>query len=125
MGLPVLAAGRARYSLVEAVEAPAKREDYSGKLAGWLAADQIEQNENYRENARKFLYFELYRSSLDFSSYLIPDKTLAGFVSLSHFDPEQLLEDPNGVLSVLRNGILNGTPFNDTSLDLNAIHNAS
>lgn len=111
LGAPVLCAGRARYTQVPTVFFPASREEYLRTLEGFLDSERIEVPEAFRRNARRFLYFELFHASLDFSPFLHPDPTLPGFVVFRNVLPGMLAPDSSQLGSVLLNGVLDGRPF--------------
>jgi hypothetical protein len=64
----------------------------------------------YPVNARRFLYYQLFRSSLPFERYL-QAHPLPGFVQLRSFSWEDLLPQNSPALRVISNGLLHGKPF--------------
>jgi hypothetical protein len=76
---------------------------------GFLDAHEIEVPPVFRENARSFLYHELFAASLDLSEFLKPDESLQGMVTFSGFSPDRL--QSSRTLEVIQNGILLDTPF--------------
>ncbi len=117
LGSPVLSAGRARFTQIPTVFFPESRNKYKERLLGFLDAQEIEVPPSFRENARSFLFHELFAASLDLSEFLEPDESLQGMVTLSGFSPDRL-RDSNS-LETIRNGILHYTPFL-LSLDVEA-----
>jgi hypothetical protein len=109
LGSPVLSAGRARFTQIPTVFFPESRKKYEESLLGFLGAQEIEVPPSYRENARSFLYHELFAASLDLSEFLEPDESLQGMVTFSGFSPARL--QSSRPLEVIRNGILHDTPF--------------
>lgn len=109
MGVPVLAAGRSRFSSAESVFMPDSRRGYLRKLEEFLAASKIKAPPEHAHNSRRFLYRELYHASLDFSEFLDPYPSMPGMVRFSDFDPDRLAEGPE--LKVVRQGILHGRRF--------------
>lgn len=109
LGAPVLCAGRARYTQEPTVFFPADRRAYVEQLESLLKADTIDVPSEFSENARRFLYYELYHASLDFSAFLRPFAGAPGNVGLSGFNPAALASSPE--IGVLRQGILEGAPF--------------
>jgi hypothetical protein len=109
LGKPVLCAGRARYTQADTVFFPADAEAYWLELARLLSEKSIQIPERFQRNARKFLYHELFRASLDLTPYLEIDPTLKGMVTLKEFDPEELRESPS--LNAIISGILQGHEF--------------
>ena len=60
-------------------------------------------------NARRFLYHELYRASLDLSAFLEPYPGVPGMVTFSEFDPQALAQSRE--LGTIQDGILRGRTF--------------
>lgn len=109
LGAPVLSAGRARFTQIPTVFFPESRMKYEEKLLGFLDAQEIETPPSFRENARSFLFHELFAASLDLSEFLEPDESLQGMATFSGFSPDRLrVSNP---LEIIRNGILHDTPF--------------
>jgi len=109
LGSPVLSAGRARFTQIPTVFFPESQKKYEESLLGYLDAQEIEVPSSFRENARSFLYHELFAASLDLSEFLESDESLQGMVTFSGFSPDRLLSSLP--LEVIRNGILHDTPF--------------
>jgi hypothetical protein len=109
LGAPVLCAGRARYTQVPTTYFPSDRKEYIHQLHEFLISKQIEVPPDFSENARRFLYHELYQASLDLSEFLRPYPDAAGMTLLTDFPPESLESSP--ALKVIAKGILEGTPF--------------
>jgi hypothetical protein len=64
----------------------------------------------FQKNARTFLYFQLYKSSISFEPFLTSSPR-AGLVHLKKFHWSQLLPENSPAMQILVNGVLNGTPF--------------
>jgi hypothetical protein len=111
LGALVLAAGRSRYSQADTVNFPQSRQDYQHELEALLSAPEVRAPERYRENARRFLYYQLYRSSLPFEALLEEDRVWAGYVRLKEFDPQQLLPENSAAMRAISDGILAGGDF--------------
>ncbi len=111
LGAPVLCAGRARYTQVPTVFFPRSREEYLATLEDFLAAGRIAVPEAFRRNARRFLYFELFHASLDFSPFLAPDPILPGFVVFRGFPAGLLAPGSSQLGSVLLSGVVERRPF--------------
>jgi hypothetical protein len=109
LGVPVLCAGRARYTQVPTVFFPRTQEDYKQELRRLLQADRIAVPPEFASNARRFLFYELYRASLDLSGLLRPYPGVPGMVTFSSFEPEAM--GTLAELGVVRDGILEGKPF--------------
>jgi len=70
MGMPVLCAGKARFTQYPTVFFPQNVGAYREKLAEMLKAESIDMPARFKRNARRFLYYQLYFSSLPFGKYL-------------------------------------------------------
>jgi hypothetical protein len=109
LGKPVLCAGRARYTQADTVTYPDSRQEYWGQLETMLYSEQIDVPKGFQQNARRFLYEELYHASLDLSDFLQEDPTLPGMVVFKEFDPQDLLD--SRALHAIYRGITGGAPF--------------
>ncbi len=110
-GAMVLCAGRARYTQVPSVLFPADRAEYFRMLSNLLDEETVEAPRQFRQNARLFLYRELFHYSLDFSDYLEQDPTMPGFVLLKDSLYARQLTLNGTVLGMLARGILDGEQF--------------
>jgi hypothetical protein len=109
LGVPVLCAGRARYTTIDPGLLPANRQAYLAQLNSMLAVPSLSVSPDLVRRARKFLYNELFQASLDFSAYLRPYPSIPGMVTLSEFEPTSLESDP--IFPMLGRGILEGAAF--------------
>ncbi|GMR11354.1 MAG: hypothetical protein BMS9Abin28_2184 [Anaerolineae bacterium] len=108
-GKAVLCAGRARYTQANTVFMPSDKAEYFRQLESMLESSSIEAPPEFAENGRRFLYQELFRSSIDLSDFLIPYPSLPGMVLLRDFEPQALKEHP--ALEAIRRGVLDGATF--------------
>lgn len=111
MGKVVLAGGKARFTQLPTAYLPASAEEYTVKLEELLNADRLAAPDQFQMNARRFLYYQLYVTSLPFDQYLEEDAVWKGYVSPRKFLPEELLPEKSSTARVLVNGILKGDPF--------------
>ena len=107
-GRPVLCAGRARYTGADAAYTPATRDEYVNRLETLLVSPEAPPS-RHAANARRFLHFELYRASSDFSSLLKERPGFPGMVEWTSFEPEALSHSKP--LDVVVRGVLRGEPF--------------
>jgi hypothetical protein len=105
MGAMVLSAGRSRFSQAETVLLPRSREDYLQQFEAFLAAPEVQAPPHYSHNARRFLYYQLYYSSLPFDAYLEEDGIWPGYVRLKDFDWQQLLPENSPALHAIAEGL--------------------
>jgi len=110
MGKPVLCAGKARYTQYPMVFFPQSVESYHRASSEFLDADEILVPPEFRENARRFLYYQLYRASLPLEEFLQPGRRL-GSVYFRSFPVEKLLPENSPTLRVIQKGILKAAPF--------------
>jgi hypothetical protein len=111
MGAPVLCAGKARFTQLDTVFFPRSQREYMAVLEQFLAAEKVQADEEHRLNARRFLYYQLYRTSLPFDDFLEPEGVLPGFVRLKAFAPQDLLPDHSDTFKVITSGLLQGEDF--------------
>jgi len=111
LGKPVLCAGKARYTQLETVFFPEDQGSYVKMLEEFLEAEEVQAFEKHRINARRFLYFQLYRTSLPFDQFLEPDGIWPGFVRLKKFSWQDLLPENSLTLKTISDGILEEKGF--------------
>jgi hypothetical protein len=110
MGKFVLCAGKARYTQYETVFYPASAAEYVRKAEIFLATDQVEQPARYTSQARRVLYFQLFRTSLPFEQYLEPHSRM-GYVNLNSFPVDALKPVNSSAIHAIYDGVVNGKPF--------------
>lgn len=79
MGAAVLCGGKARFTQIPTVFLPTSVAEFRRLTEQFLDGDLIAVPPEFQQNARTFLYFQLFKTSLPFGSMLEPDIT-AGFV---------------------------------------------
>lgn len=110
MGVPVLCGGRARYTQYPTVFLPGSREAFRQQAEAMLTAEHIDLPTDFQRNARRFLYYQLYRVSLPFDRYL-QTSPRPGYVLLKPFTWRELLPEASPSLRAILNGILEDQPF--------------
>jgi Capsule polysaccharide biosynthesis protein len=111
MGFPVISAGRARYTQLPTVFFPPTPSDYLQQVNTFLDSTQISVPHEFRHNARRFLYYQLFRSSLSFSDYLEEDGIWPGFVRLKKFYPQSLTPSTSPAIKTIYQGVLKDGDF--------------
>lgn len=111
MGKPVLCAGKARFTQLDTVFFPVSKGDYLVKLGEFLEAQHVQALALHQVNARRFLYYQLYRTSLPFDRFIEPDGIWPGFVRLKEFSWQDLLPENSATLKVISEGLLTGQSF--------------
>jgi hypothetical protein len=108
LGRPVLCGGRARFTQYPIAFLPHSAAGYVEELRGMLAAGKIDVPADFRRNARRFLYYQLFRTSLPFDRFLQPSvrKTQAKLLPFSIAELRQA-----AALRTILAGFLNGGDF--------------
>lgn len=104
LGAPVLCGGKARYTQYPMVFLPETPQAYLEKAQEFLSAETIELPPEFQRNARRFLYYQLFRASLSFEKFL-KDVRRKGYVQLRSFAWQDLLPENSPTLQVLVDGI--------------------
>jgi hypothetical protein len=115
LGVPVLCAGRARFTQLPTVFFPDTPQAFRQQAEDFLAAEKISIPPEFKRNARRFLYYQLYRSSLPFTDFLQDDGIWPGFVRLKKFQPQSLSPSASPTIKTILNGILESGDFLLTS----------
>ena len=111
MGAAVLCAGRARLTQFETVFFPGSIPEYQRKTAEFLRAESIPVPPEFRANARRFLYYQLYKTSLPFDAFLEEDGVWTGYARLKKLQARDFAPGASVVLDTVVGGILKGAPF--------------
>lgn len=111
LGKAVLCGGKARYTPYETVYFPETPEDYRRQAKEFLNhRGKIEVPKNFLNNARRFMYYQLFKVSLPFDEF-IEEHTRPGYVRLKSIDWRQIKPDNSATTQVLVNGIIHGKTF--------------
>ncbi|MGB9674371.1 MAG: hypothetical protein ACPL3P_09555, partial [Anaerolineales bacterium] len=110
LGVLVLCAGKARYTQYPTVLFPKSIEDYDELAQALLEVEKIEFPETFRRNARRFLYYQLYRVSLPFGKYLEVGPR-PGFVQLKDFSWKALLPEYSPTMRTIIKGMFEDEAF--------------
>jgi len=110
MGAAVLCGGKARFTQYPTVFFPQSPDDFSQKAEEFLTDDQIKVPDEFRRNARRFLYYQLFRSSLPLDPFLTtgPQPSLTRF---RDFSWEQLSPEKSPAIEAILRGILDQGDF--------------
>ena len=108
MGAAVLCAGRARFTQYPTVFFPQTVDDVKRKMKEFLDAEKVEAPAEFKRNARRFLYYQLFRASLPFGDFLEPSVRTTQ-TRLKSFALDGLLK--SGAIKAISNGILVGKDF--------------
>lgn len=110
MGKPVLCAGKARFTQYPTVFFPRTIEEVRSKMQEFLAAASIEVPAEFRRNARRFLYYQLFRTSLPFGDFLEPSVRTTQ-TRLKSFELEELAPGKSKAIEAIFDGLLNDGDF--------------
>ena len=111
MGKAVLCGGRARYTPYNTVYFPDSPEEYQLKAEDFLSTgNRIEIPAEKIVNARRFMYFQLFKASIPFDEFLEED-TKPGYVRLKPVNWRQLKPENSQVMRTLVDGIVHVKPF--------------
>jgi hypothetical protein len=108
MGVAVLCAGKARFTQYPTVFFPQTVEDVRRRMKEFLNADKIEVPAAFKRNARRFLYYQLFRTSLPFDEFLEPSVRTTQ-TRLKSFELDELVEAE--AMKAIFDGILEGGDF--------------
>lgn len=108
MGAAVLCAGKARFTQYPTVFFPQTVDEVKSKMKEFLAAENIEVPADFKRNARRFLYYQLYRTSLPFGDFLEPSVRTTQ-TKLKTFQLDDLLASNS--IKVITEGVLENGDF--------------
>ena len=110
MGAAVLCAGKARFTQYPTVFFPQTVEDVRRKMKEFLASEKIDIPSEFRRNARRFLYYQLFRTSLPFGDFLEPSVRTTQ-TRLKSFVLESLSPENSKAIEAIFDGLLNDGDF--------------
>jgi len=111
MGAAVLCAGKARFTQLDTVFFPRNTTSFRMQAESFLNAEKIYIPASHQENARRFLYYQIYRTSLPFDRFLQPDGIWNGYVKLRRFPWQALLPEISPTMHAISKGILENGDF--------------
>jgi hypothetical protein len=106
----VLCGGKARYTQYPMVFFPESPAEYYRTAQEFLTTERIDIPPEFKDNARRFLYYQLYRVSLSFAN-LLRDGPRPGLVELQDFNWQALTTERNATIRALMNGVVNNGSF--------------
>ncbi len=110
LGAVVLCGGKARYTQYPMVFLPQSAQEFRHMADQFLNDESIDIPPDFHRNARRFLYFQLYRISLPFEAFL-QTGARPGFVRMQNFTWDQLLSQNSPSIKTLVGGVLENKPF--------------
>ena len=108
MGVAVLCAGKARFTQYPTVFFPQTVEDVRRKMEEFLEVEKIDVPPEFKRNTRRFLYYQLFRTSLPFGEFLEPSVRTTQ-TRLKSFESEELVRSE--AMKVSLEGVLEGEDF--------------
>lgn len=111
MGKTVLTAAKARYTQIPTTVHPESTQDYKQNLAALLTGKAKPAALEFVSNARKFLYKQLFMSSLPFDRWLETDRYWKGYVTLRKTNPEDLKTQNSETISAIVDAIRDERSF--------------
>ena len=111
LGAPVLCGGKARFTQLPTVFFPSSAAVYRQQAEQFLAAEKVDVPAEHRLNARRFLYYQLFKTSLPFDAFIEEDGIWNGYVRLKKFELADLSTERSPALAAVLDGILNDGDF--------------
>ncbi len=110
MGVAVLCSGKARFTQYPTVFFPQTVENVRRMMKEFLEAEKIDAPSEFKRNARQFLYYQLFRTSLPFGDFLEPSVRTTQ-TKLKSFELSQLSPENSKTMEAIFNGLLNNGDF--------------
>jgi hypothetical protein len=110
MGAAVLCAGKARFTQYPTVFFPQTIEDVRRKMKKFLEVEKIDVPPEFTRNARRFLYYQLFRTSLPFGDFLEPSVRTTQ-TRLKLFRLDELMPENSKAIEAIFDGLLNNGDF--------------
>ena len=111
LGAAVICAGKARFTQIDSVYFPPTQAEYHTLVESFIKQDKVQPPAKHRENARKFLYAQLFETSLPMDDYLENDPYLNGYTAVKAITAAALDPQNARVMRIIVDGITKGKPF--------------
>jgi hypothetical protein len=109
--VPVLCAGKARFTQVPTVFFPQTALVFRQQAEQFLAGSKITVPPEFYHNARRFLYVQLFETSLPLDAFIEEDGIRQGYVRFKRFDLQLLTSEKTPAIKVILDGILHDSSF--------------
>jgi hypothetical protein len=106
----VLCGGRARFTQYPIVFFPQTVDEQRSKMKEFLNAEKIDVPAEFKHNARRFLYYQLFRTSLPFGEFLEPSVRTTQ-TRLKSFKLRELSPENSKAVEAIFDGLLNNGDF--------------
>jgi hypothetical protein len=110
MGAAVLCAGKARFTQYPTVFFPQTVEDVRRKMKEFLEVEKIDVPPAFKRNARRFLYYQLFKTSLPLGDFLEPSVRTTQ-TRLKSFELDELSPERSEAMDAIFEGLLNNGDF--------------
>ena len=110
MEAAVLCAGKARFTQYPTVFFPQTVDEVRRTMEEFLDAEKIDVPPEFKRNARRFLYYQLFRTSLPFGDFLEPSVRTTQ-TRLKSFGLEELSPEDSKAIEAIFDGLLNNGDF--------------
>ena len=110
MGAAVLCAGKARFTQYPTVFFPPTVEDIRRKMKEFLESEKIDVPAEFKRNSRRFLYYQLFKTSLPFGDFLEPSIRTTQ-TRLKSFGLEKLSPENSKAIEAIFDGLLHDGDF--------------
>jgi hypothetical protein len=110
MGAPVLSGGKARFTQYPSVFFPQSVAAYREQAEKFLVAKRIRVPVEFKHNARAFLYYQLYRTSLPFERFLKVSRH-PSLTRFGKFDWSDLTIQKSPAIAAIYAGLLENGDF--------------
>ena len=111
LGKSVLCGGKSRFTDYDTVYFPNTPEDYRMQAEDFLGIKStLEAPKNHLANARRFMYFQLFKASIPFDNFL-EDHKQPGYVRIKPISWRQLRAENSATMKTLVEGIVNQQSF--------------
>jgi hypothetical protein len=110
IGKAVLCAGKARFTQYPTVFFPDSQLDYRKRLDFFLGTDSIPVPREFQLNARRFLYYQVFRTSLPFGDFL-ETSTQRGYIRFKRNALARLCPERSSAIRAVLDGIVQGGNF--------------
>lgn len=111
MGAAVLCGGKARFTQLPTVFFPQTPDAFRQQAEDFLQVEKVETLPEHRRNARRFLYYQLFKTSLPFGDFIEEDEIRRGYVRFKKFDLAALSPERSPAIRVILDGLLNDGAF--------------
>ncbi len=108
---PVLCGGKARFTQLPTVFFPQTPAAYREQAEEFLSDKEIHVPDEFYRNALRFLYYQLFKTSLPLDHFMEDDGIRPGYVRFKDFDVRELTPGKSPAIKAILDGILNDGPF--------------